>query len=165
VVDASGQEGELLVRGPLVTSGYHGMPEATAEAFTETGYLRTSDVGRRAPHNYYETVDRAKHVIVTAGYNVYPSGVEELLRKHEAVADATVVGRDDDRRNEVPVAYVVAALDTDLDVLLAEEVRGFVLGRAAEYKHPREVHFVKNLPRAARGKVQKFKLEERADGT
>jgi long-chain acyl-CoA synthetase len=170
VVDPSGaevspgEEGELLVRGPQVMSGYHGMPEATAEAFTETGYLRTGDVARRDGDNYYEIVDRKKHVIVTAGYNVYPSEVEELLREHEAVADAAVVGRDDDRRNEVPVAYVVAAPGTEPSESLAETVRQFALDRVAEYKHPREVHFVEELPRTASGKVQKYKLEERADG-
>jgi long-chain acyl-CoA synthetase len=170
VVDASGEEvqpgeeGELLVRGPQVMAGYHGMPEATADAFTETGYLRTGDVARRDADNYYEIVDRKKHVIVTAGYNVYPSEVEELLREHEAVADAAVVGRDDDRRNEVPVAYVVAAPDADPAESRAETVRQFVLDRVAEYKHPREVHLVEELPRTASGKVQKYKLEERGDG-
>jgi long-chain acyl-CoA synthetase len=68
-----GEEGELLVRGPQVMNGYHGMPEATEQAFTERGYLRTGDIARRDEHNYYEIVDRKKHMINTAGYNVIPA--------------------------------------------------------------------------------------------
>jgi long-chain acyl-CoA synthetase len=150
-----GEEGELLVRGPQVMKGYHDMPEATEAAFTEAGFFRTGDVARRDEDNYYEIVDRKKHVIVTAGYNVYPSEVEELLREHEAVAD--------ERRNEVPVAYVVPAPGVEPDDALAESIRQFSLDTIAEYKHPREVTFVEELPRTASGKVQKYKLEERHD--
>ena len=155
-----GDEGELLVRGPQVMAGYHGMPEATEEAFTELGFFRTGDVARRDEDNYYEIVDRKKHVIVTAGYNVYPSEVEELLREHEAVADAAVVGVPDERRNEVPVAYVVPASGSEPGDDLAESIRQFSLDNVAEYKHPRRVTFVEELPRTASGKVQKYKLEE-----
>jgi len=165
VVDESGEEvpmgeeGELLVRGPQVMKGYHGMPEATEAAFTESGFFRTGDVARRDEDNYYEIVDRKKHVIVTAGYNVYPSEVEELLREHEAVADAAVIGVADERRNEVPVAYVVPASGAEPGEDLAEEIRAFCLESIAEYKHPREVTFVEELPRTASGKIQKYKLE------
>jgi long-chain acyl-CoA synthetase len=167
VVDESGEEipvgeeGELLVRGPQVMAGYHGMPEATEAAFTERGFFRTGDVARRDEDNYYEIVDRKKHVIVTAGYNVYPSEVEELLREHEAVADAAVIGVPDERRNEVPVAYVVPAPGAEPSDDLAESIRQFCLDNVAEYKHPREVRFVEELPRTASGKIQKYKLEER----
>jgi len=167
VVDESGEEvpigeeGELLVRGPQVMAGYHGMPEATEAAFTEMGFFRTGDVARRDEDNYYEIVDRKKHVIVTAGYNVYPSEVEELLREHETVADAAVIGVPDERRNEVPVAYVVPAPGAEPNEDLAEELREFSLRNIAEYKHPREVAFVEELPRTASGKIQKYKLEER----
>jgi long-chain acyl-CoA synthetase len=158
---AAGEEGELLVRGPQVMKGYHGMPEATEEAFTERGFFRTGDIARRDEDNYYEIVDRKKHVIVTAGYNVYPSEVEELLREHEAVADAAVIGVPDERRNEVPVAYVVPAPGAGPSDDLAESIKRFSLDNIAEYKHPREVTFVQELPRTASGKIQKYKLEER----
>jgi long-chain acyl-CoA synthetase len=154
-----GEEGELLVRGPQVMKGYHGMPEATEAAFTERGFFRTGDVARRDADNYYEIVDRKKHMIVTAGYNVYPSEVEELLREHEAVADAAVIGVPDERRNEVPVAYVVPRPDAETDDDLADAIREFCLENVAEYKHPREVTFVEELPRTASGKIQKYKLE------
>jgi len=159
-----GEEGELLVRGPQVMEGYHGMPEATEAAFTGSGFLRTGDVARRDADNYYEIVDRKEHVIVTAGYNVYPSEVEELLREHGAVADAAVIGIPDERRNEVPVAYVVPASGSEPSDELAEELRAFCLERIAEYKHPRQVTFVEGFPRTASGKIRKYKLEERHAG-
>ena len=157
-----GEEGELLVRGPSVMDGYHGMPEATDEAFTEDGYFRTGDIARRDGKNYYEIVDRKKHVIVSAGYNIYPSEVEELLAEHDNVAEAAVVGIEDERRNEVPIAYVVPAPDVEPgEDLTADRIKEYSLERIAEYKHPREVRFVEELPRTTSGKIRKFKLEER----
>jgi long-chain acyl-CoA synthetase len=126
--------------------------------------LRTGDVARRDDDNYYEIVDRKKHVIVTAGYNVYPSEVEEFLHEHETVAEAAVVGVPDDRRNEVPVAYVVPRPDVTVgEGVTAEELKRHCLDSIAEYKHPREIHFVEGLPRTASGKIQKFKLVDRRD--
>ncbi|MDF9746345.1 class I adenylate-forming enzyme family protein [Natrinema salsiterrestre] len=156
-----GEEGELLVRGPQVMTGYHNMPEATDAAFTDNGYFRTGDVARRDGDNYYEIVDRKKHVIVSGGYNVYPSELEGLLLEHEAVADAAVVGIPDERRNEVPKAFVVPAsgVEPGSDVT-ADEIKQFCLEEVAEYKHPREVEFIDELPRTTSGKVQKYKLED-----
>ena len=153
-----GEEGEILVRGPQVMKGYHDRPEANEEVFTEDGYFRTGDVGRRDAQNYYEIVDRKKHVIVTAGYNVYPSEVEALLYEHEAVADVAVVGIPDERRNETVHAYVIPAPGVEPSAELGEELKQYCLDNLAEYKHPREVEFVQELPRTASGKVQKFKL-------
>ncbi|MGZ0747691.1 class I adenylate-forming enzyme family protein [Haloparvum sp. AD34] len=150
-----GEEGELLVRGPQVMQGYHNLPEANEDAFTEDGYFRTGDVARRDSDNYYEIVDRKKHMINTAGYNVYPSEVEELLHEHPAVEDVAVVGVPDDRRGETVKAVVVPAAEADAS---ADALQQFCLDNLAEYKHPREVEFVEELPRTASGKVQKFKL-------
>ncbi|MBZ6493847.1 class I adenylate-forming enzyme family protein [Natrinema longum] len=160
---APGEEGELLVRGPQVMKGYHDMPDATDAAFTETGYFRTGDVARRDRDNYYEIVDRKKHVIVSGGYNVYPSELEGLLLEHEAVADAAVVGVPDERRNEVPKAFVVPApgVEPGSDVT-SEALTEFCLEEVASYKHPREIEFIEDLPRTTSGKVQKYKLEDEA---
>jgi long-chain acyl-CoA synthetase len=167
IVDEDGEEvppggaGELLVRGPHVMLGYHDMPEATEQAFTERGYFRTGDVARRDRDNYYEIVDRKKHVIVTAGYNVYPSELEELLAEHEAVAEAAVVAEPDDRRNEVPAAFVVPSAEAEPGVDVTEAaLRDYVLATIAEYKHPRSVTFVDELPRTTSGKVKKYELRE-----
>lgn len=167
IVDAEGnevppgEEGELLVRGPMVMKGYHEMPEATDEAFTELGYFRTGDVARRDRNNYYEIVDRKKHMINTAGYNVYPSEIEEFLAEQDEISEAAVVGVPDERRNEVPVAFVVPAPDAEPgEDITAEGVKETCLESMAEYKHPRQVQFVDELPRTTSGKIQKFKLED-----
>jgi long-chain acyl-CoA synthetase len=140
------------------------MPEATDEAFTERGYFKTGDIARRDGKNYYEIVDRKKHMIVSAGYNIYPSEVEEFLYGHDAIAEAAVVGIPDERRNEIPVAFVVLSEGVEAgEDITDEEVTQYCLDNMAAYKHPREVHFVDELPRTTSGKVQKFKLEERAE--
>lgn len=151
----SGETGELLVRGPHVMAGYYDRPEATEAAFTDDGYFRTGDVARRDEDNYYEIVDRKSNVIVTAGYNVYPKEVEEVLHEHPGVRDAAVVGVPDERRNETVKAYIIPDGATDVT---AEELRRFCLDELAAYKHPREVEFVQRLPRTHSGKVKKFEL-------
>ncbi|QLG50159.1 class I adenylate-forming enzyme family protein [Natrinema halophilum] len=159
---AIGEEGELLVRGPQVMKGYHDMPGATDAVFTDDGFFRTGDIARRDADNYYEIVDRKKHMINSAGYNIYPSELEELLAEHDAVAEGAVIGIPDDRRNEVPKAYVVTApgVEPGVDVT-ADEIQEYFLENVASYKHPREVEFIDELPRTTSGKIQKFKLEER----
>ncbi|MFB6155166.1 MAG: long-chain fatty acid--CoA ligase [Haloferacaceae archaeon] len=153
--------GELVVAGPNVMKGYYNLPEANAEAFTErdgTRWFHTGDLGYHDEDGYYYIVDRAKHMINTAGYNVYPREVEELLFEHPAVADVAVVGIPDERRGETVKAYVVRAPDADVT---ADDLRQFCLDNLAEYKHPREVAFVDELPRTTTGKVQKFELRDR----
>lgn len=158
----TGEEGELLVRGPQVMKGYHDMPAETEQAFTDTGYLRTGDIARRDSENYYEIVDRKKHMINSAGYNIYPSELEELLAEHDAVAEAAVVGIPDERRNEVPKAYIVPASEIVPGVDVTEsQIQEFFLDRVAAYKHPREVEFIEELPRTASGKIQKHELRGR----
>ncbi len=156
-----GEEGELLIRSPQVMKGYHNMPEATEEAFTEHGYFRTGDIARRDSDNYYEIVDRKKHMINSAGYNIYPSEIEELLAEHDAIAEAAVVGIPDERRNEIPKAFVVLAPGYEAgEDVTAQAIKDWVLEQVAAYKHPREVEFIDELPRTTSGKIQKFKLEE-----
>jgi long-chain acyl-CoA synthetase len=155
--------GEIVVSGPNVMEGYHERPEANAEVFTDHGgrrWFHTGDLGYHDEDGYYYVVDREKHMIVTGGYNVYPREVEELLFEHEAVADAAVVGIPDDRRGETVKAFVVPVPDADVT---ADEIREFCLANLAEYKHPREVAFVDELPRTTTGKVQKFELRAREE--
>ena len=156
----TGEPGELLVRGPHVMAGYHGRPEETEAAFTREGYFRTGDVARRDEDNYYEIVDRKSDMIVTAGYNVYPAEVEEVLHEHPGVRDVAVVGVPDERRNTTVKAYVVP--DTERRPT-EQELRDHCLDELAPYKHPRTVEFVETLPRTTSGKVQRFRLEPTAD--
>ncbi|GAA0252159.1 long-chain fatty acid--CoA ligase [Haladaptatus pallidirubidus] len=152
--------GEIVVAGPNVMQGYAGLPDATDAAFTEADerrWFHTGDIGYWDEDGFFYVVDRKKHMINTAGYNVYPREVEELLFEHEAVADAAVVGIPDDRRNETVKAFVVPVPDADITV---DEIQEFCLDKLAAYKHPREVAFVEELPRTTTGKVQKFELVE-----
>jgi long-chain acyl-CoA synthetase len=155
-----GEEGELLVRGPIVMEGYHNLPEKTRGAFDDNGYFKTGDIARRDEDNYYEIVDRAKDVIVTSGYNIYPSEVEDVLREHDAIADAAIIGVPDERRNEVPKAFVVPVSDvTPGEDVTSSEIKDFTLDTLAAYKHPRQIEFIDELPRTASGKVRKVELE------
>ncbi|MFA9501344.1 long-chain fatty acid--CoA ligase [Natrinema sp. H-ect1] len=152
--------GEIVVAGPNVMKGYYGLPEANEEAFTEEGgrtWFHTGDIGYHDEDDFFYVVDREKHMIVTGGYNVYPREVEELLFEHEDVADAAVAGIPDERRGETVKAFVVRTPDGDVT---EEEIKQYCLTNLAEYKHPREVEFVDELPRTTTGKVQKFKLRE-----
>jgi len=152
--------GELVVSGPNVMKGYSGLPDANEEAFTEADgkrWFHTGDLGYHDEDGYFYVADRKKHMINTAGYNVYPREVEELLFEHEAVADVAVVGIPDDRRGETVKAFVVKSPDADVT---ADDLRQYCLDRLAEYKHPREIEFVEELPRTTTGKVQKFELVE-----
>ncbi|WP_134672140.1 long-chain-fatty-acid--CoA ligase [Halorussus marinus] len=170
--------GELVVAGPNVMKGYYDLPEANAEAFTDADgkrWFHTGDIGYWDEDGFFYVVDRKKHMINTAGYNVYPREVEELLFEHEAVADAAVVGIPDDRRGETVKAFVVPASTAsggssdgesdgvpvpDVDVT-PDELKQYCLDNLAEYKHPREVEFVEELPRTTTGKVQKYELRDR----
>ncbi|GAA0220820.1 long-chain-fatty-acid--CoA ligase [Halobaculum roseum] len=157
-VDLDDITGEVVIHGPNVMQGYHDRPEANEEVFTEHDgkrWFHTGDIGYHDADGFFYIVDREKHMINTAGYNVYPREVEELLFEHEAVADAAVVGIPDDRRGETVKAFVVPVPDADVT---PEEIKQFCLDNLAEYKHPREVEFVEELPRTTTGKVQKFEL-------
>ncbi|WP_435153051.1 long-chain-fatty-acid--CoA ligase [Haladaptatus sp. DFWS20] len=154
--------GEIVIAGPNVMRGYAGLSDATADAFSEADgdrWFHTGDIGYWDEDGFFYVVDRKKHMINTAGYNVYPREVEELLFEHEAVADAAVVGIPDERRNETVKAFVVPVPDTDVT---PEEIQEFCLDKLAAYKHPREIALVEELPRTTTGKVQKFELVEQA---
>ncbi|NHN47851.1 long-chain fatty acid--CoA ligase [Halostella sp. JP-L12] len=160
-VDLTEITGEIVVSGPNVMKGYYGLPDANEEAFTERDgkrWFHTGDIGYRDEDGFFYVVDREKHMIVTGGYNVYPREVEELLFEHDAVAEAAVVGIPDERRGETVKAFVVRTPDADVT---EDDIKQYCLNNLAEYKHPREVEFVDELPRTTTGKVQKFKLEER----
>jgi len=167
VVDGSGEqvpvgeEGELLVRGPQVMAGYYDDPEATDAAFTGDGYLRTGDRASRDEDNYHYIHGRETEMILTAGYNVYPAEVEEVLYDHPAVGEAAVFALPDERRGETVAAAVTPAAGADEPA--PETIREYVLSELAPYKHPRTVLVLPELPRTGSGKVRKHRLRERAE--
>jgi malonyl-CoA/methylmalonyl-CoA synthetase len=147
------ESSEIQVRGPNVFAGYLDRPEATAAAFTDDGWFRTGDIGALDADGYLSIVGRAKELIITGGYNVYPREIEDVLRTYPSVIDAAVVGTPDDEWGEVVTAYVEAADDVEVDALVA-----FAAERLAPYKRPRIVHRVASLPRNPLGKVQRDQL-------
>jgi malonyl-CoA/methylmalonyl-CoA synthetase len=153
-VDLRLDEGEILVRGPNVFSGYWRRPEATAAAFDD-GWLRTGDVGHFDGDGYLVLSARKSELVITGGYNVYPREVEDVLRSHPEVADAAVVGWPDDEWGEQVVAFVVPAGDAALS---EGELGAYAAGQLAGYKRPRRIIAVPELPRNALGKVVKSEL-------
>jgi long-chain acyl-CoA synthetase len=145
-----GEPGELLLRGPQVFGGYWERPEETAHVVLEDGWIRTGDVVVMDDDGFFTIVDRIKELIITGGFNVYPSEVEDVLRQAPGVADAAVVGLPSHQGGEDVVAAVVLAPGATLDV---DAVRAFCKERLAAYKVPRKVVAVDELPLSMIGKV------------
>jgi long-chain acyl-CoA synthetase len=153
-----GEVGEIVVRGPGVTSGYWGQPEETARALRD-GWLHTGDVGKRDAEGWFYVVDRIKDMIVVSGYKVWPRDVEDVLFTHPAVLEASVVGVPDDYRGETVRAYV--ALRGGAEATPAELIE-HCRGALAVYKAPREVVLVEEIPKTPTGKALRRELRERA---
>jgi len=157
-----GEQGELVVRGPQVFSGYWGKPEETAEVFVPTvdegkDWFRTGDIVTVDPDGFVSVVDRIKELIITGGFNVAPSEVEEALRQHASIADAAVVGLPSEHNGEIVVAAVVLAKGATLD---ETTVRDFVRANLAAYKVPKSVISVEELPKSLIGKVLRRQVRE-----
>ncbi len=152
-----GTDGEVLVRGYNVMSGYLDDPEATA-ATVRDGWLDTGDRGRLDERGNLTITGRTKEMFVVGGFNVYPAEVEDVLARHDAVAESGVVGVPDARLGEVGRAYVRLRPGREAT---AEELIAHCRELLANYKVPREVVFVDDLPKTASGKVRRVALKER----
>jgi acyl-CoA synthetase (AMP-forming)/AMP-acid ligase II len=163
----TGEPGEIVVRGYTVMSGYWGNPGATAEAIDTDGWLHTGDIGVMDAQGNVTITDRLKDMYVVGGFNAYPAEIEAILRGHEAVAQAAVVGVPDERMGEVGCAYVVpvvGALSGDSEDEadeLGRTILSWSRGAMANYKVPRGVVLVDSLPVNASGKVLKRELRGR----
>jgi long-chain acyl-CoA synthetase len=155
-----GESGELLIRGPQVMRGYWNRPGETAHAITD-GWLRTGDVATMDPDGYFAIVDRAKDMINTAGFKVWPREVEEVIYGHDAVKLAVVVGVRDDYRGEVVKAFVVPKHGARVD---EAEILDFCRARLSTYKLPRAVEFRSELPVSGAGKLLRRALRDEAPG-
>jgi malonyl-CoA/methylmalonyl-CoA synthetase len=155
---AAGTIGHVQVRGPNVFPGYWRMPERNKEEFTADGYFRTGDMGTLSDDGYLTIVGRSKDLIITGGYNVYPKEIELAIDEMEGVKESAVVGVPHVDFGEAVTAVVVATgpkRPTEAAIIAA------LKGRLANFKVPKRVHFVDDLPRNAMGKVQKNVLRER----
>jgi len=153
---AGGAEGEVLLRGPNVFSGYWGNQAATAEAFEAGGWFRTGDLGSFDERGYLRIEGRCKELIITGGFNVHPREVEELLLEHPGVAEAAVVGVPSEEWGEQVAAFVVPADPAAPPA--PEELLAYAAERLAGFKRPRVLRYVDALPRNALGKVLKQEL-------
>ena len=154
----AGQVGELLVKGPGITSGYWGDASATDAVLTDDGWLRTGDLASPGPFGSVRFAGRSKHVIKRGGYSVYAVEVEAALERHPAVTEAAVIGLPDPRLGEVPAAAVVLRPGSRVT---PRELIAFAGEHLAEYKVPVEVVVLDDLPRTGTKKVQKERLRER----
>ena len=145
--------GEVHMKSPHLFAGYWRNPDATAAAHTADGWFRTGDLGVRSADGYYALRGRKGDMIISAGFNIYPREIEEVLLEDARVTEATVVGAPDVLRGEVPVAYIVA--DPGLDI---GELESMCRRQLASFKIPRAFVRVSSLPRTALGKVQKHLL-------
>ncbi|MFF5844836.1 FadD3 family acyl-CoA ligase [Streptomyces massasporeus] len=156
-----GLPGEVLVRGFNVMSGYYEDEQATAEVLTPDGWLRTGDIGVLDAAGNLRITDRLKDMFIVGGFNAYPAEIEQLLGLHPDVADVAVIGVPDARLGEVGRAYVVRRPGA---LLTADDLIAWSRREMANYKVPRSVEFVAELPRNASGKVVKGALRDRVTG-
>jgi acyl-CoA synthetase (AMP-forming)/AMP-acid ligase II len=164
VVDENGNEvepnneqvGEIWVKGPTITPGYWNSPEETEAAF-EDSWLKTGDLAVIDSEGYVNIVDRKKDLIVTGGENVYSTEVEHVLYEHPAILEAAVIGVPDDRWGEAVKAIVVLRSGM---VVTPDELINFCKKKLAQYKAPKSVDFIDELPKTGTGKIFKKALKD-----
>jgi acyl-CoA synthetase (AMP-forming)/AMP-acid ligase II len=154
-----GERGEILVRGYGVMHGYWNAPDLTAAALIHDGWLRTGDVGALDANGNLSIVGRKKEMLIVGGFNAYPAEIENLLLHDPRIAQVAVIGVPDARLGEVPWAYVVPNPSADLT---AEDVIAWARGNLSNYKVPRRVHIMPELPVTANGKIEKGRLQQLA---
>lgn len=153
-----GEPGELLLRGPQVFQGYWNRPSDTAATLLAGGWLRTGDIASVSPDGFVTIVDRLKEIIITGGFNVSPSEVEDVLTSHPDIAGAAVVALPKSSGGEDVAAAIVLREGVQVE---PEAIRDFCKQRLAAYKVPRRVVVVDDLPRSLIGKVQRREVRER----
>jgi long-chain acyl-CoA synthetase len=148
-------DGEILVRGPSIMAGYRNQPEETAQVLDADGWFHTGDVGRLDAEGYLRITGRQKDLIISSGENIYPREIEDALTSHPAVFEAAVIGVPDRMRGEMPYGFVACV---EGQTVTQEELREHLRGLIAEYKIPRTVEILPELPHAPTGKILKRTL-------
>jgi len=153
----NGQVGELIVKGDCVMMGYWKRPTATDDTIIN-GWLKTGDLGKKDEEGYLYIVDRKKDLIISKGINIYPREIEEVLYLHDCVKAAAVIGIKDEHSSEIPIAYI--ELDEDKDAVTEHELKIYLKQNLANFKIPKHIYFLEELPKNATGKVLKRVLKE-----
>ena len=154
-----GENGEFVARGYNIMKGYYKMPEATAAAIDENGWLHTGDLARRDANGYFQITGRIKDMIIRGGENIYPKEIEDFIYTHPKVQDVQVIGVPDKGYGEEIMACVILKAGMTMD---AAELQGYVRSHMAKHKTPRYVDFVTEFPMNAAGKILKYKMREQA---
>jgi acyl-CoA synthetase (AMP-forming)/AMP-acid ligase II len=154
-----GEEGELIVKGPMVTKGYWNNPEET-EKVLQDGWLATGDIARMDHDGYFYIVERIKDMIKASGYSVFPAEVEALMYEHPAVQEVAVIGVADPHRGENIKAFIILR-PQHKGLVQKKEMIAWAKNKMAAYKYPRIVEFVDDLPKTGSGKILKRILRER----
>ena len=150
-----GEVGEIVIKGHNVMKGYWNREDATKEAIVD-GWFHSGDMGKIDDDGYFFIVDRKKELIIRGGYNVYPREIEEVLYEHEDVLEAAVIGVEDDSMGEEVGAAVVLKEGKDVS---ADDLKAYVKEQVANYKYPRKIWFVDELPKGPTGKILKREIE------
>lgn len=151
--------GELCVRGPQVMEGYLNNKEATDATFYENGWLRTGDVAYYDDEGFFFITDRMKELIKVKGFQVPPAELEEILRSHDHILDAAVIGIPDEKAGELPKACVVLKPNT---TVTEQEIKDFVASKVAHYKKLEGgVDFLEAIPKNVSGKILRRELKAR----
>ena len=151
----AGEVGELVIMGPQVMQGYWKRPEETEQVLRD-GWMHTGDLARMDEEGFFTIVDRKKEMIISAGMNIYPREVEEVLHQHPQIVEAAVLGVPSKVREEIPKAYIVLEEGAQLS---RPDVINFCQDKLSKYKIPKQVEFVEELPKSAMGKVLKRLLK------
>lgn len=147
--------GEIIVKGPMVFHGYDELPDENKQAFSD-GWFHTGDLGYFDHDGFLYVVDRRTDLIISGGENIYPSEVEQIILDYPGVEDVAIVGKDDDKWGQVPVAFVVTKIKVEKSELMT-----FIENHLAPYKVPRRIIFTKDLPRNASNKIMRHRLAEK----
>jgi long-chain acyl-CoA synthetase len=152
-----GEAGEIIVKGDNVMRGYYKREDATAETIIN-GWLLTGDIGKVDEDGYIYILDRKKDLIISKGVNIYPREIEEICLKFDGVKECAVIGLKDEQNGEIPVAFV--ELEDNVEIK-ESELKKFLKSHLANYKIPKHIYFVEELPKNATGKVLKRVLRDK----
>ena len=152
-------DGEFVARGYNIMKGYYKMPEATAAAIDENGWLHTGDLARRLPNGYYKITGRIKDMIIRGGENIYPKEIEDFIYTYDKVSDVQVIGVPSEMNGEEIMACIILK---DGAECTADEIKKYVSDNMAKHKVPSYVEFVDSFPMNAAGKILKYKMREDA---
>ncbi|MFG0284239.1 MAG: class I adenylate-forming enzyme family protein [Phycisphaerales bacterium JB039] len=154
------QEGEIRITGPNVMRGYYKLPAESAEAFDERGYFRTGDIGKLDVRGNLYITGRLKEMLIVGGENVFPREIEEVLNQHPSVGASAVIGKADEVRGELPLAFVELRDGASFD---EQALKGWCRDRLAGYKVPRWIRAIDALPRNPTGKILRRELKATAE--